>query len=512
MYHMQVKRDLDGQATEAAKRQRVQTPSKVVHVRALPAMCSEAELAALCSPYGAVLKVLLLHAKNQAFVELSSPEAAQNVLLNLEHGAQIRGKQVYLQYSSRQEVVVNPAQQMGPASSSMRGGGMGGGGGGGLEQPNHILLVSIINARVPVTLENIHEVFKPYGEVKKITTFVKDAIFKALVQMGSVESAMTAKHNLEGKDMFQGCCTLRIGYSKLSDLTIKENGPKSRDFTRPFAAAMGPGGILSAYGQPAQPQYMMQQQGLPGYGINMDAIGGMGGQGNGMGAGLEYQGVDPSWGVGQPGCVLLVNNLPEGFSADNVFILFGVYGDVVRVKILYNKRDTAMVQYATPQQAQLGRMHLNDIKLAGKELKVNTSKHSEVSLPRGEEDAESALLTKDYKNSKIHRFKGRGSRNMKNIHPPSQVLHVSNIAEPTTEEEIRKLFAGDSTIPIKVQFFKNDRKMAYVRMGSPEEGCMGLIRLHNYKFKERYMRVSFSGKDPNTIDDSDMSMGAMATE
>ena len=28
----------------------------------------------------------------------------------------------------------------------------------------------------------------------------------------------------------------------------------------------------------------------------------------------------------------------------------GVYGDVLRVKIMYNKRDTALVQYTSPEQ------------------------------------------------------------------------------------------------------------------------------------------------------------------
>lgn len=38
------------------------------------------------------------------------------------------------------------------------------------------------------------------------------------------------------------------------------------------------------------------------------------------------------------------------------FYLFriGVYGDVQRVKILYNKKDSALVQLAEPHQAQLG--------------------------------------------------------------------------------------------------------------------------------------------------------------
>lgn len=37
----------------------------------------------------------------------------------------------------------------------------------------------------------------------------------------------------------------------------------------------------------------------------------------------------------------------------------GVYGDVMRVKILYNKKDNALIQYSEPQQAQLGELMLN---------------------------------------------------------------------------------------------------------------------------------------------------------
>lgn len=38
-------------------------------------------------------------------------------------------------------------------------------------------------------------------------------------------------------------------------------------------------------------------------------------------------------------------------SPDTLFTLFGVYGDVLRVKILFNKKDTALVQMSTAQQA-----------------------------------------------------------------------------------------------------------------------------------------------------------------
>jgi len=36
----------------------------------------------------------------------------------------------------------------------------------------------------------------------------------------------------------------------------------------------------------------------------------------------------------------------------------GVYGIVLRVKILFNKKDTALVQFADPVQAQNGKVYL----------------------------------------------------------------------------------------------------------------------------------------------------------
>jgi len=47
-------------------------------------------------------------------------------------------------------------------------------------------------------------------------------------------------------------------------------------------------------------------------------------------------------------------------SKEKIFFFFfpfflGVYGDVHRVKILFNKKDSALIQFATPQQAAVGK-------------------------------------------------------------------------------------------------------------------------------------------------------------
>ena len=56
------------------------------------------------------------------------------------------------------------------------------------------------------------------------------------------------------------------------------------------------------------------------------------------------------------GTVLLVSNIPEQLATpDSLFTLFGVYGDVMRVKVLFNKKDNALIQMAEPQQASLGK-------------------------------------------------------------------------------------------------------------------------------------------------------------
>lgn len=41
----------------------------------------------------------------------------------------------------------------------------------------------------------------------------------------------------------------------------------------------------------------------------------------------------------------------------------GVYGDVMRVKILYNKRDSALIQFKEPQHAQTGTVILCNMRL-----------------------------------------------------------------------------------------------------------------------------------------------------
>lgn len=445
-----------GDFADPNKRQKLGEPSKVLHVRGLPSYTTESELVSVVAPFGQVAKCLLLPDKNQGFIQMTSIQAATDLLNSLEFTQpQIRSKAIYFQFSSRQEV---ETKNNGPA-----GGDMGG--------SSCTLLVSVLNVTVPVTLDNICQICKPYGEVLKIITFPKGNDFQALVQMATVEQAVNAKMFLDGKDLFQGCCHLRINFSKRTNLVVKENNHKSRDYTQP----MRPG----------------------------QDFGAMGGYGQGMGMGMGQ--VGGGGGGGSP--VVLVSKLnEEATTCDALFMLFGVYGDVLRVKILYNKRDTAMIQFAHSQQAYHACQNLSGTPFLGTTINVNSSKHREIQMPK-EQDEATMALTRDYTNHPAHRFKNKMTNN-KNVNPPSAVLYVSNLHDAATEQELRDLFGAQqptASAPPVVEFFRNNRKMANIAMASVEDAITAVIGLHSSPLGGYPLRVSFapSHKTPESITNSD---------
>jgi len=199
--------------------------------------------------------------------------------------------------------------------------------------------------------------------------------------------------------------------------------------------------------------------------------------------------------------VVLVSKLDEKVTPEVLFTLFGVYGDVQRVKILYNKHDTAMVQLASGQQADYARANLNGCPLYGQQINVANSRHQTIQMPR---EAEGKELTRDFVGSEFHRYKNKTFINPKNVNKPSAVLHVANIHESVSEQELRDLFQSASpNFRVAVEFFKTNRSQAYVALGSVVEGVNALINFHNFKVREYPLRVSFSPKSPELITNSD---------
>ncbi|XP_075681469.1 polypyrimidine tract-binding protein 1 isoform X1 [Rhinoderma darwinii] len=494
--------------------------SKVIHVRKLPGDVTEAEVIALGLPFGKVTNLLMLKGKNQAFIEMSTEEAA-NTMVNYFATVTpvLRSQPIYIQFSNHKELktdnspnqaraqaallAVNSVQPTGIALSSTPttvDAGM------AISGQSPVLRIIVENLFYPVTLDVLHQIFSKFGTVLKIITFTKNNQFQALLQYSDPVSAQHAKLSLDGQNIYNACCTLRIDFSKLTSLNVKYNNDKSRDYTRPdlpsgdgqpsldqTIAAFGAPGLISANpyasaGFPpafAIPQdFFFSQSGVHG------ALAPLSLPSAAAAAAASRLGIP---GLGIPGnSVLLVSNLsPERVTPQCLFILFGVYGDVHRVKILFNKKENALIQMADGNQAQLAMSHLNGQRLHGKPLRITLSKHQTVQLPK--EGQEDQGLTKDFTNSPLHRFKKPGSKNFQNIFPPSATLHLSNIPPAVSEEDLKLLFSHDGCTVKGFKFFQKDRKMALIQMGSVEEAIESLLELHNHDMGENHhLRVSFS--------------------
>ncbi|XP_055729595.1 polypyrimidine tract-binding protein 3 isoform X1 [Salvelinus fontinalis] len=485
-------------------------PSRVLHVRKVPIEVSEAELISLGVPFGRVTNLLMLKGKNQAFIEMASEEAAITMVNYYTTATpHVRNQPVYIQYSNHRELKTDNLPNQGRAQAALQavnavhsgnmalGGSASGSDGALMPGQSPVLRIIVENLFYPVSLEVLHQIFSKFGTVLKIITFTKNNQFQALLQYADPMNAHHAKVTLDGQNIYNACCTLRVEFSKLTSLNVKYNNDKSRDFTRldlpsgdgqptmdpAMTAAFGAPGIISSpYAGAAGfcPTIGFSQAGL-----SMHTMAGMGPLVSGR---MTLHGMAPT----AVHSVLLVSNLnPESISPHELFILFGVYGDVHRVKILFNKKENALIQMADATQAQLAMSHLNGQRLHGKVIRVTISKHQTVQLPR--EGQEDQGLTKDFSGSPLHRFKKPGSKNFQNIFPPSATLHLSNIPPSITDDILKDLFSGTGYIVKAFKFFQKDRKMALIQLSSVEEAIQALIDLHNHDLGENHhLRVSFS--------------------
>ncbi|KAF8026634.1 hypothetical protein BT93_F3199 [Corymbia citriodora subsp. variegata] len=436
-------------------------PSKVIHVRNVGHEISENDLLQLFQPFGVITKLVMLRAKNQALLQMQDIPSAINALqfyANVQPS--IRGRNVYVQFSSHQELTTVDQNSQG------RG-----------DEPNRILLVTIHHMLYPITVEVLHQVFSPYGFVEKIVTFQKSAGFQALIQYQSRQFSISARTSLQGRNIYDGCCQLDIQFSNLDELQVNYNNERSRDFTNPNLPSEQKGrSSQPGYGD-AGSMYALQAGGARAVAFpqmaNAAAI-----------AAAFGGGLPPGVSGTNDRCTVLVSNLnPDKIDEDKLFNLFSLYGNIVRIKLLRNKPDHALVEMGDGFQAELAVHFLKGAALFGKRLEVNFSKHP--SITQGAD-------THEYMNSNLNRFNRNAAKNYRYCCSPTKMIHLSSLPQDLTEEEIAKHLEEHGPIINTKVFEMNGKKQALVLFENEEQATEALVCKHASSLAGSIIRISFS--------------------
>ncbi|CAL9107984.1 unnamed protein product [Musa textilis] len=439
-------------------------PSKVIHIRNVGHEISENDLLQLVQPFGVVTKLVMLRAKNQALLQMHDLNSAVNVLQYYTSvQPSVRGRNVYIQFSSHQELTTTDSPGWKSDQDS---------------QPNRILLVTIHHMLYPITVEVLQQVFSPYGYVEKIVTFQKSAGFQALIQYQSRQSALQAKNSLQGRNIYDGCCQLDIQFSNLNELQVNYNNERSRDFTNPSLPTEQRGrSSQPGYGD-AGSLYALQASGARGSYSTTEMS-------NAAAIAAAFGGGLPPGVTGtNDRCTILVTNLnPEKVDEDKLFNLFSLYGNIVRIKLLRNKPDHALVQMEDGFQAELAVNFLKGALLFGNRLELNFSKYPSITP---------AADTREYAGSNLNRFNNNAVKNYKYCCSPTKMIHVSALAQDITEEEIVAHLEEHGTIVNTKLFEVNGKKQALVLFESEEQATEALACKHASTIDRSTIRISFS--------------------
>ncbi|XP_034477819.1 heterogeneous nuclear ribonucleoprotein L isoform X9 [Drosophila innubila] len=305
-------------------------------------------------------------------------------------------------------------------------------------RPNHILLFTIINPFYPITVDVLHKICNPHGQVLRIVIFKKNGV-QAMVEFDSLDAATRARENLNGADIYAGCCTLKIDFAKPEKLNVYKNETDtSWDYTLSTEPPLlGPGTAFPPFGAPEY--HPTQPDNWKGAAIHPT---GLMKEPTGVVAGRNAPVAFAQQGQAQ-GAVMMVYGMDHDTSnTDKLFNLVCLYGNVARIKFLKTKEGTAMVQMGDSVAVERCVQHLNNIPVGtGGKIQIAFSKQnflSEVINPFLLPDHTPSF--KEYTGSKNNRFLSPAQASKNRIQPPSKILHFFNTPPGLTEDQLIGIF------------------------------------------------------------------------
>eukprot|EP00770_Monocercomonoides_exilis_P002081 MONOS_2064.2-p1 / transcript=MONOS_2064.2 / gene=MONOS_2064 / organism=Monocercomonoides_exilis_PA203 / gene_product=RNA recognition domain containing protein,expressed / transcript_product=RNA recognition domain containing protein,expressed / location=Mono_scaffold00040:89512-91314(+) / protein_length=497 / sequence_SO=supercontig / SO=protein_coding / is_pseudo=false len=481
--------------------------SKVVHIRNLPNTATENDIMQLTSKYGTVSKIILMKNKYQALVEYANLVDSQAFIIEMNMtNSMFLGSRIYVQYSKYQSLDSYTTKTT-PAAPSFS-----------EPEPSRVLLATIMNVKYVIDVNVISQVFSPFETnsrrtVEKVIVFRKPAGLHALVQFSNLASAAKAKNELEGKNIYTGCCTLHVTYSVEKELEITENSELARDFTNPSLPYKKTPSesfqIPSADSSAMGPRGRDNRPVLSSTGIAAVQTSAAASSSSRMLMGMML----PDSSLILPHSVVLVSNVPaEKMSITEIFNLFSNYGIIKRVKVIHSDHSKVLVQFTSPDMARSAISNLHGCTLFGSTLSVVASKFDTIQTPIPKAGGGDGL-TVDFQETKLNRYKFGSEFHTKGMNVrPTAVLHVSNLSSLTTEDKLKKHFEEKQPHPVRgIRMIEipsassasssstpsasekvSTKKMALIEFESSSQASEVLCTVHNTSLDGMTLRVSFA--------------------
>ncbi|XP_019851800.1 PREDICTED: heterogeneous nuclear ribonucleoprotein L-like [Amphimedon queenslandica] len=401
-------------------------PSRVVHARAVPDGCTHTLLVNVLSQFGKIGYVTMMPKLRQSLVEFEKIEDAIACVTHCQqHQIFIMDRQVYFNYSTSSEITRSPYGVV-PNNTAPDPN----------EPPeNHILLFTIFNPLYPITVDVIRTICTPYGFVQRIVIFRKNGL-QVLVEFDSNHSAQRAKQQLDGADIYAGCCTLKIEFARTNKLNVFKNDDMTCDYTVQ--------GQRLQSNFPRVPPMQQQQQQMRPFSTSPYAP-----QPTNSAPFVGTQAVAGS------GSVIMLYGLDRNFNCDHVFNLLCSYGNVLKVKLLVNKPGTAMVHMDSPQGARNAIQYLHGQKIMKQTLELNFSRHSYIAdYSQSDTLPDGSPCWKDFSQSRNNRFLTAEGTSKNRIVGPGAIMHFYNSPPDSTEDKLKAVFINVNAPPPKeIRFF-----------------------------------------------------------
>ena len=204
----------------------------------------------------------------------------------------------------------------------------------------------------------------------------------------------------------------------------------------------------------------------------------------------------------------MIKNLPDTDDYQEqltyLFNLFGNYGNVQKIKILYKNRKNVLIQFEDPEQANLAKRELLGIPYYGQKLLVSYSKLLEIqNMHEQNLDNTQKTLCQDFCNSSEHRFRHPGSKNFQNVSKPSPILHLSNLNKDVTIEKVQALMdefqdlqevkiVNHRVFSIESPDNNSIKIMMLIEFDNLEQAVKVLCVLHNQELDNKKGKISFA--------------------